>query len=316
MHSHSPFQPLQNLFARVVLMFADVYFKYTPLKTGKGRICGYIALLLRRLGRLDAQLMPMNFEHHRVNLWIPPCSGVGVFVRLIGAYEFPEIARCVRSLSKRTRPVFLDVGANCGIYTTVVAVTCPNARVIAVEAAPDVAALLRNTISENRAFISPNDATVEIIESALSDQDGKTVFNRSWDNGLGSVHGVEASPRDSITVPTKPGDHLLVELGVDSVDFLKIDVEGGEMLVLQGFTESLQRGKIRQLQIELNKKLDQHKSHNNQDVLNFLRTHGYGLCSESKNKFEANHWLCENFVFEPLAGSSQDRLPSAPSTLD
>ena len=219
---------------------------------------------------------------------------------MLGAYEFPEIARCVRFLSKQEHPVFLDIGANCGLYTTIVAASCPHTRVIAVEAEPDVARLLRNTIEENQTSITRNLATVEVVEIALSDQEGETTFIRSWDNGLGSVHGVEACPRDSITVSTQRGDQLLVELEIETVDFMKIDVEGAEMLVLRGFRESLQEGKIQQLQIELNKKLDQHKAATSEDVINFLRAQGYALNSDSSEKFNAERWRCENFIFERL----------------
>src|SRR3954447_14709646 len=46
------------------------------------------------------------------------------------------------------------------------------------------------------------------------------------------------------------GDEFLAKKGIDRVDFLKIDVEGAEHLVLKGLEDSLRKGRIRFVQFE------------------------------------------------------------------
>ncbi len=46
------------------------------------------------------------------------------------------------------------------------------------------------------------------------------------------------------------GDEFLAREGIGRVDFLKLDVEGAEHLVLQGLNEYLQKGRIRLVQFE------------------------------------------------------------------
>ena len=52
-------------------------------------------------------------------------------------------------------------------------------------------------------------------------------------------------------MPARSLDDLLDESGLDKVDLIKIDIEGGEALALAGMSAGLRRGRYRRLLLEL-----------------------------------------------------------------
>jgi FkbM family methyltransferase len=126
--------------------------------------------------------------------------------------------------------VFVDVGAHIGRWALRLAEKA--SRVVAVEANPATAAVLR-------AHVALNDAeNVDVVEMAAWD----TVTRLSLSDPNGKVTGgstrvveaenatVEAGPLDSVLVDVKP-------------DLIKLDVEGADLHALRGMRETLARCK-------------------------------------------------------------------------
>lgn len=125
--------------------------------------------------------------------------------------------------------VTVDVGANCGLYTRQLARL--SKQVHAFEPSRPMADLLRRTSATN----------VSVHEVALSDRNGDAeLFIPQSEDGL--VHGLASLEPQ----PPMPGRHLVsthvptarLDAVVDhDVAFVKIDVEGHELNVLNGATE-------------------------------------------------------------------------------
>lgn len=58
---------------------------------------------------------------------------------------------------------------------------------------------------------------------------------------------------EAIDVPVRTGDDYLAEHGIASIDFMKLDVEGAEELVIAGFAKAFAAGAISVVQIEYGK---------------------------------------------------------------
>ncbi len=161
------------------------------------------------------------------------------------------------ALLSRLRPfsprMVLDVGANVGDWTMCVLELLPEASVHAFEIAPATSAILNRNIAAvagrvqaNSIGLSDQAGTITLFYTPESDTASTTVA-RAVD--IAAVnHGV----RDvqELTVPVTTGDAYLREHAIDHVDLLKIDVEGAELSVLQGFGEAFAREMVDLVQFE------------------------------------------------------------------
>src|ERR1700761_9770954 len=156
-------------------------------------------------------------------LTVRPHQFSAVWTIYDGVHEWEELQFCLRFL--RPGDHFVDVGANVGVFSTLVGTRLPGVRITAVEPFPPV----REDLLANLAL---NDLTssVDVVASALSDSAGSATFevldrdvlNRLAPGGDGST-GIE--------VPVTTLDDLV---GDDPPALVKIDVEGSELLVMKG----------------------------------------------------------------------------------
>ncbi|HVU23815.1 MAG TPA: FkbM family methyltransferase [Opitutus sp.] len=286
-----------NLIGRVILFLAVTYIRRSPVARGKGRVGAAAALLVSRVAALEPARMSVTVAGVTVALWLSPSSLLGALTRCFGCYEAPEIAAGLGVLARRRRPVVLDVGANAGLYSILAAAAHPGTRCLAVEADPRVAQCLRRNVDANAAAIRRHGASIAVIECALGDRTGPAAFYRARDPARGSLFAEAVNPVETIPVPTRRGDELLAELGIEEIDFCKIDVEGAELLVLAGLDRTLRAGRIHRLQVELNKSLSRRAGHSCGGIVEFLRARGYELLPDARRRYETARWQCENFAF-------------------
>jgi FkbM family methyltransferase len=158
--------------------------------------------------------------------------------------------------------VTVDVGANCGLYTRRLARL--SRQVHAFEPSQQMARLLRRTSARN----------VRIHEIALSDHDGDAeLFIPQGEDGL--VHGlaslearVGSSGRSiSAHVPIARLDAVIHQ----DVAFVKVDVEGHELNVLNGAVELLERCQP----VFLVEAEDRHRAEATRSVSEFFREKAY-----------------------------------------
>ncbi len=135
----------------------------------------------------------------------------------------------------------LDVGANQGKFLKGIAEVAPEGHHIAYEPIPKLYARLVSRFPE-----------IEIRQRALSDRDGEFEFVHVIDPGHQGLSGLkdgdvenQAYPpgvrTETITVTTERLDGHLPDGWLP--DFIKIDVEGSERLVIRGAMETLRRAR-------------------------------------------------------------------------
>ena len=128
----------------------------------------------------------------------------------------------------------IEVGAHRGQELQMYFSLCPE-KILLIEAIPSVAEFLKNSVKGY--------PQVKVISCAISDCNGTAIFHVTSNEQSSSLlplkmhskiysHIVETS---RIEVESKTLDSLLTELGdVGGYNFLDIDVQGAELLVLRG----------------------------------------------------------------------------------
>nr|WP_255575059.1 FkbM family methyltransferase [Caldovatus aquaticus] len=143
-------------------------------------------------------------------------------------YEAPALAQ-VRGLIRRGA-VVADIGANIGNHTLFFAMVCGAGMVHAFEPMRVTFELLRRNVALN------NLSNVNCINAALGAEQGRADLLGFAQHNMGAAR-LLASETDT-------GDYTVTTLdaqGFDRLDFVKIDVEGAHLAVLEGARETLAR---------------------------------------------------------------------------
>lgn len=154
----------------------------------------------------------------------------------------------LRRLQKAGLSVFFDVGANRGEWTTIVRQYFSTASIHCFEIAPAMHPILDESLRQ--LFPPP-----VVNHFGLSNRTGMTKFNFcSEEDGLSSLLPErKLAGSVEIDVQVLTGDSYVEQHSIRSIDFLKLDVEGAENLVLEGFSETLRRAAIKIIQFEYGK---------------------------------------------------------------
>lgn len=206
------------------------WFTGFPMHRGKG-------LLFRHVILPALPPEPTSFAYrlpHGETVDLRYREDLGTQVLFHGGYEDREIAELCKYIP--AGGTVLDVGANIGLSALEFARTAGSqGKVIAFEPHPDTAARLRGNLDRNGI------GNVEIVQAAVGAAPGTVTFNESADATLSSATLVPRNLVRSFDVPLTTVDLTWAAVGKPSVSALKIDVEGGELAVLQGATELLAR---------------------------------------------------------------------------
>ena len=157
----------------------------------------------------------------------------------------PGISKLVKNIAKELdvhndQGCFFDVGANVGLYSWEVNKICPHRKILAFEPDPENIKLLQKTLS------AANLLNLEIYKCALSNEVSKVLFFQdSLTSATGCIAGKDKpwierylnSSANEIRVKTNTLDSVLLDNKTPSL--IKIDVEGHEVEVLQGGTNTL-----------------------------------------------------------------------------
>jgi FkbM family methyltransferase len=186
--------------------------------------------------------------------------------------ERNQLTAFVREL--REGDVVWDVGSFVGLYALFAAKTVgPTGAVYAFEPEPDSMDMLRQNCKLSGV------TNVTTVAGALSDAD-ENGFIYPAKPDANAIHSLK--PGGSLSAEGRPislwrGDTLVSESRARAPQVVKIDVEGAEMLVLQGLQKTLAESDCRFLCIELHHHDLPKFGAQPDDVLDFLRTSGFGV---------------------------------------
>jgi len=197
-----------------------------------------IARLLNRSIRLGRSILrkPMQDEFTRNGLrWnLDLNEGIDLAIYLLGAFE-RDLVRCYEKLIKPGDTV-LDIGANIGAHTLPLArAVGPTGRVVAIEATAYAIGKLRTNLALNPELQNRVTAVHSLLVATANDP-GQSQIYSSWPlTDQGATHPVlSGALKDVGAARVCTVDQLVADTGISSVAWLKLDVDGHELSVLQG----------------------------------------------------------------------------------
>jgi FkbM family methyltransferase len=198
-----------------------------------------LAMALRRLVMMRmATTVALDVERWRLRMRLHPrdngCEKNLLFTPQM--YEPPERDELAREIAGVAgRPfVFVDIGANVGLFSLFVAATARTARILAIEPEPGNFARLAFNIAANPGLpITP-------LALALGETESTAVImlnarDRGGTRMVAGGTGAGGIRAGGVEVRCRPLASVVTDAGLTGIDALKIDVEGAEDKVLVPF---------------------------------------------------------------------------------
>jgi FkbM family methyltransferase len=215
-----------------------------------------------------------------------------------GDYDAEELNVISFLLSKieNKHPVVFDIGSNIGWYSLNIAQNMRNAKVYAFEPIPKTFRYLEKNINLNGV------TNIQCFNHGFSDEEKEICFHY-YKEGSGNASLAklcETSSLESVPSRVLKLDSFVKENGI-TIDFIKCDVEGAELLVFKGGIKTLKEQKPIVYTEMLRKwaaKFDYHPN----DIINLFASLEYKCFVISGHKLEPISIITEdtvatNFVF-------------------
>ncbi len=176
-----------------------------------------------------------SFRYFNHRVYFPHRSAAFLAACDQGIFEAANVA-LLQQLCRSDTYLF-DVGANIGLMAIPVLRAVPECKVVSFEPSPNSLPFLRRTRST-----SPFRDRWSVVAKAVSDHTGSAEFSVAGRrfglfDGLKATHRVPEARRVGVQITTV--DAEWATLGKPKVSVIKIDVEGGELAVLNGATECI-----------------------------------------------------------------------------
>jgi FkbM family methyltransferase len=190
------------------------------------------------------QIIPESIQIGPAILHLDPDDPVVSGALTLNVYELSEQALFAKYLHGDM--TLVDIGANLGLYTAIsMHHLDAGGRIVAFEPFPQTYEILQKNVAanHNNGRARPR---VDTFNLAATPEPSRTDLrlnpeNRA-DNRLyhGTYHG-KLEEWDTLPIEGRPVDDVLAELGIDEVNFVKIDIQGYEQKAISGFQKTLAR---------------------------------------------------------------------------
>tara|TARA_E500000178_G_C17023967_1_gene756998 strand:+ start:2465 stop:3328 length:864 start_codon:yes stop_codon:yes gene_type:complete len=214
----------------------------------------------------------------------------------------PETLEWINSFKNDEKIIFWDIGANIGLYSIYNALKNKNSTTISFEpSSSNLRTLTRNI------YINNLQDKIKIFTLPLSEKENSFLLMKEGDfkeggalNSFGSDKNFEGKSFDSKMDYNLFGtsiNFLLEKNLLEIPDYIKIDVDGIEHLILKGSKKFLQDKKIKSLSIEINENFaEQHR-----EVLNIMSESNFKFLHKKQNEnlsINTKFSKTFNYVFE------------------
>ncbi len=196
----------------------------------------------------------------------------------------PETLEWIDSFEKKDNLIFWDIGANIGLYSIYNTLKNPNSITISFEPSSSNLRILTRNISinnlENNIKVIPipltnKENTFQIMnESHFVEGGALNSFGKTFD-----YTGKEFTSKMRYNLFGTTMNYFIEKSILEIPDYIKIDVDGTEHLILEGGNNFLRNKKVKSLSIEINENFeDQYKK-----VMNLMKEYEFKILHKKHN---------------------------------
>ena len=213
----------------------------------------------------------------------------------------PKTLEWIDNFEKKESLIFWDIGANIGLYSIYNAIKNPSSLTISFEPSSSNLRILTRNISINNL-----EKNIMVIPNPLSDK--KNIFQTMNEshfvegaaiNTFGKnidFQGKLFNPKMKYSILGTTIDYFIENKILEVPDYIKIDVDGIEHLILKGGKNIFKNEKIKSFNIEVNEKFqEQHDK-----IIDIMKENGFKFShkyNDVKNSKINNTEDCYNYVF-------------------
>ena len=198
----------------------------------------------------------------------------------------PETLEWIDSFQEKENLIFWDIGANIGLYSIYNSLKHPKSTTIAFEPSSSNLRVLTRNISINNL-----EKNIKVVTTPLTNK--KNIFQEMKEvqfveggalNSFGEkfdFEGKEFKPTMKYNLLGTTINYFLENSILDIPDYIKIDVDGIEHLILEGGDKFLNNKKVKSLSIEINENFKEQYD----KVLNLMNKYEFKLLHK-KNRYD------------------------------
>jgi FkbM family methyltransferase len=260
------------MWRQAVIGLARLFFSYWPIERGKWRLW---RLFKKRIGSRKLEPVIRKLPNGML-IRLDPQDFVDRFIYFWNMWE-PNETKLVGRLLNRGG-TFVDVGANIGYFSLLASkIVGSTGSVIAVEATPSTAERLRFNMELNKL------GNVTIHDCAVAREEGTVRINARNDENSG-MNSLRASPTGKgWDVPCRRLDDLLAG---KRIDLIKMDIEGAELLALQGMPRIIASPEAPDLILEICPPYLSALGSDHREIFRLLKEAGYSARRVGERKLE------------------------------
>tara|TARA_B100000795_G_scaffold236636_1_gene196861 strand:+ start:1505 stop:2371 length:867 start_codon:yes stop_codon:yes gene_type:complete len=194
----------------------------------------------------------------------------------------PETLQWIDSFEKKENLIFWDIGANIGLYSIYNSIKNPNSTTVAFEPSSSNLRVLTRNISINNL-----DRSIKVVPIPLTNK--QNIFQQMKEerfieggglNSFGEKFDLEEKnfePKMKYNLLGTTMNYFIENSILDIPDYIKIDVDGIEHLILEGGDKFLNNEKVKSLSIEMNENFKTQY----EKVLNLMENYKFKILHKS-----------------------------------
>ncbi len=235
---------ISEVFSKIIIFLDNFFFKLTSK-----RFRYYLQDALRA-----ESLTSIFYDNKKYTFFNP--SNLTYWRTKTFEKKEPETLSWIKSF-ELSNPIFWDIGANVGLYSVFAGKEHPNAEIVSFEPSGLNIGILEKNIALNNL-----EANIKILQIPLLNRSREFLYMyessneeggalNSFGNNLG-FDGKEINLKNKYQIYGTSINQLIDDEVLKVPNYIKIDVDGNEHLILEKATSILTSNKVKEIMVELN----------------------------------------------------------------